>query len=363
MTGIIAYAAIAYLAVQFGVVLANLITWPVLNRRGNHSDSSLSVLIPARNEAQNIGNLLDDLRITKDNVIEILVYDDDSSDETADIIKAKSIEDSRIRCMKGDGPQAGWLGKNHACHEMASAANGDFLLFLDADVRVDKELIVDSISYAEEHRLDLLSIFPVQEMKSLGEWLTVPLMNKILVGNLPLILIRETKWKDIAAANGQFMLFRSEIYRRHRFHEMVKEERVEDIRIIKMMKMFGHRAQTLLSGGQVRCRMYRGYDDALNGFAKNVNAFFGNNWLILILYVMLTTLGPFAVWSVFSVWAMLIYLAVLISTRIMISVLSRQDWLMNILLMPLQQATLAILSAKAAWQQISGKMEWKGRRV
>jgi glycosyltransferase involved in cell wall biosynthesis len=363
---IIAYASVSYLAVRLGVVLVNLITRSLLpgsGSKGRALNLRVSVLIPARNEEENIGKVLDDLAQLDENILEILVYDDDSNDHTAFIIKEKALKDGRIRYIRGEGPKEGWLGKNHACHALAKESGGDLLLFLDADVRVEKGLIEDSISYLERYQLDLLSLFPVQEMKSLGEWLTVPLMNKILLGNLPLILIRKLRIKDFAAANGQFMLFRSEVYKQNWFHETVKQDRVEDIGIIRHTKMLDYRTMTLLSGGQVHCRMYSGYSGALKGFAKNINAFFGNNWLILMLYVILTTLGPLAVYALFSLAGLLLYVAVLVALNVMISLLSRQFWVLNVVLMPLQQASLVILFAMAAWRQLTGKMEWKGRKI
>ena len=197
----------------------------------------------------------------------------------------------------------------------------------------------------------------------MGEWLTVPLMNKILLGNLALFLIRKLRMKAFAAANGQVMLFRSEVYKQNWFHEAVKQDRVEDIGISRHMKALGYRTMTLLSGGQVHCRMYGGYSGALKGFAKNINAFFGNNWLILMLCVILTTLGPFAVYALFSLAGLLIYITGLVAVNIMISLLSRQFWVLNIVLLPLQQASLVILFAMAAWRQLAGKMEWKGRKI
>ncbi len=145
----------------------------------------VSILIPARNEENNIGRLLDDLQELKYNNFEILVYDDDSTDQTRSVIMDKSLLDKRIRYIQGKVLLPGWLGKNHACHQLAKAAKGDYLLFLDADVSVIPRLFTDSIAFMEKQDLDLLSLFPVQKMKTLGEWLTVPLMNRILLGNLP----------------------------------------------------------------------------------------------------------------------------------------------------------------------------------
>lgn len=369
MTEIFAYAAMAYLAVQFGVAVVNLITNPVLARAskgvGDEKGISrhISVLIPARNEESNIDQLLEDLVQTGPEIAEILIYDDASTDRTAEIILRKSLLDRRISYIRGNELPSGWLGKNNACHQLALKSTGDYLLFMDADVRIAAGGINDAMNHLEKYNLDLLSLFPVQQMKTSGEWLTVPLMNRILLGNLALFLIRRIKWMGISAANGQFMLFRAGAYKKHWFHEYFKKERVEDIRIIRLMKKLGYRTETLLSNGQVRCRMYRGYRDALNGFSKNVSAFFGNSWLILNLYMILTTLGPFAVWLAFSFKTMLIYLAILVATRLMTSFLSRQNPVLNVLLMPLQQLTLIILTIRALWLELTGRMEWKGRRI
>jgi chlorobactene glucosyltransferase len=215
----------------------------------------------------------------------------------------------------------------------------------------------------EKHGLYLLSLFPVQVMGTLGEWLTVPHMNRILLGNLPLVLIRMLKLADLSAANGQFMLFQADEYRRYWFHERVKKEKVEDIRIMRMMKKLGLKTQTLLSGGQISCRMYRGLGDGISGFSKNIHAFFGRNWLVLIIYVLLTVLGPFAAYFSFH-WVMsLTYLAGLVLFVGVSSFQSRQPVHNNILLLPLQMITLLVIAIMAAYRQITGRLYWKGRKI
>jgi chlorobactene glucosyltransferase len=265
--------------------------------------------------------------------------------------------------VSGSGPQQGWLGKNFACHSLSLGANGDYFLFLDADVRVDPNLIRDSVPFLERHRLDLLSIFPVQEMKSLGEWLTVPWMNRILLGNLPLILIRMVRLTDFSAANGQFMLFRASAYREHCFHAQVKQEKVEDIRIMRLMKRSGMRTHTLLSNGQITCRMYRGFGGALSGFAKNVHAFFGKNWLILALYVFLTLTGPFAVLLSFPLPVFFICLGGMLLFAALVARMSRQNIFLSLVLLPIQMASLLAIALMAAYRQMTGQLYWKGRRI
>jgi glycosyltransferase involved in cell wall biosynthesis len=360
---IIAYASIAYLAMQLLVALVNLVSHQMLKPGALKIEPLVSILIPARNEEDNIGNLLDDLSSLDYDRLEILVYDDDSSDLTASIIHEKILKDNRIRYINSAGLHPGWLGKNHACHQLARQSGGDFLLFLDADVRLQPALLRDSMAFMEKFDLQLLSVFPVQIMKTLGEWLTVPLMNRILLGNLPLILVHIARLQDFAAANGQFMLFNAKTYKKHWFHELVKNEKVEDIRIIRILKGLKYKVQTLLSGGQIECRMYRGFGEGLEGFSKNIHAFFGKNWLILLLYVFLTTIGPLAVWLSISPAVFFSYLAGTVIFRTLVSAQSRQSVWINLVLMPLQQLTLIVISGMAAYRHFSGNLYWKGRRI
>jgi chlorobactene glucosyltransferase len=325
--------------------------------------SSVSVLIPARNEERNIGHLLDDLADAGDEIREILVYDDASTDQTSGIIIEKARIDRRVRYLEGEDLPGGWSGKNHACHELARQARCRYLLFLDADVRITKDLLTDMLSTVDKHDLALLSLFPVQEMKSLSEWLVVPLMNRILVGNLPLFLVRKSKMPAFSAANGQCMLFDAETYKSNWFHQRFKDDKVEDIRIIRDMKKSGYAVQTLLSGGQIRCRMYSNFNEAMNGFAKNIHAFFGRNWMILFLYIFLTTLGPLAALLTFSLPGLILFASSLIFSVAVISFLSRQAVVVNLLLLPFQHISLVLLGLLAAYRHATGNITWKGRKV
>ncbi len=360
---VLAYLSLAYLAVRLLVVLVNLFSRSYLPNAGPRKMPRISVLIPARNEEAKIGALLDDTKRVNYPDLQILVYDDDSTDRTAEIILERSLTDSRIGYLKSNGLPEGWLGKNHACDRLARQADGEYLLFLDADVRVNPNLLPDSIAFMEKHNLSLLSIFPVQIMKSFGEWLTVPLMNRILVGNLPLFLVRRNRLPSFAAANGQFMFFKADIYKKHWFHEEFRNEKVEDIRIIRMMKQQRYHVSTLLSAGQISCRMYQDYRDGINGFSKNIHAFFGKNWLILLIYNVLTMFGPFAVWMTFSWRELLLYIFALIVFSALVSVLSNQSVWRNVIFMPVQQFSVLLISMLAAYRHLTGSFTWKERKI
>ncbi|MBP7678895.1 MAG: glycosyltransferase family 2 protein [Bacteroidales bacterium] len=359
----LAYAAVAYLALRLLVILVNQFSGTEMTISPGSSSKTVSVLIPARNEEENIGRLLDDLSASDYPHLRIFVYDDESEDRTADIVIEKSRMDDRIILIRGRIPGPGWLGKNNGCARLAEAAEGDYFLFIDADVRVSKTLINSAVQSMEQHQLALLSIFPVQMMNSTGEWLTVPLVNRILVANLPLCLVNRSYIQAFSAANGQFMMFKADVYRLHRFHERFRDEKVEDIRIIRFMKSLRLPVRTLLSDGQIKCRMYRGFGDSMNGFAKNIHAFFGRNWLILFVYVILTTTGPFATWNTFGFTGLIFYLAGLILFSILVSLQSKQPVWRNLLLMPFQQVTIVMIAFLAAFRHSTGTLKWKGRRV
>ncbi len=330
---------------------------------GLESHPMLSVLIPARNEEQNIGTILDDLSAQDYRNIEVLVYDDLSEDKTAAIVKAKSESDSRIKYFYGKTLPEGWNGKNHACHRLSAEAQGDYLLFVDADVRIGNGLFKNTLSMAEKHRLQLLSIFPKQEMKTFGEKITVPVMNWILTSLLPLPLVLHSKKPSLAAANGQFMLFEKEHYKQHQWHQTFRKEKVEDIAIMKAIKSKGLRGQTLLGDDSVRCRMYSGYNEAISGFSKNVNAYFGNNYLLTSVFLLLTTLGfvPFLVAAEYKLLS--IYLLTVALIRVFTSLASRQNVVINLLLAPLQQISFAGMVFSSVTKTLKKSHTWKGRKV
>jgi len=171
---ILAYIIMAFTVIQLLVALLNLLPGTSLPKSGDLSGELVSVLIPVRNEENNIGNILQDLLNQEYKDIEIIVFDDQSEDKTGEIVKGLSASESRIRLILSEGLPEGWLGKNHACHSLSKYAKGDYLLFLDADVRIKNNTIGKAVAFAKKHELSLISIFPKQVIKTNGEKMTVP---------------------------------------------------------------------------------------------------------------------------------------------------------------------------------------------
>ncbi|MBE0642247.1 MAG: glycosyltransferase family 2 protein, partial [Bacteroidales bacterium] len=206
MITVLALVSLGLLLLRLIVSLVNLIMPVHLHKSKGLSKKSLSVLIPARNEENNIGRLVHAVLAMHHQVEEVLIYDDGSTDRTWEMIREMQILDPRVRGIQGGRLPEAWLGKNYACHCLASEARSELLLFLDADVVPEAGLASDLAARLESQCLDLISIFPVQRMQGRGEWMSVPLMNWILLSLLPLSLVRLSRRPSLSAANGQCML-------------------------------------------------------------------------------------------------------------------------------------------------------------
>lgn len=363
----IKYIAFFVLGFSFLQLIVGLMNWVYGVRLKEKSSSTLkkaiSILIPARNEEYNIGSLLSDLIQTGDNIIEIIVFDDESTDKTAEIVEEYSIKDKRIKLIKSQGLDEGWLGKNFACHKLSLLAKGDYLLFLDSDVRIKNKVIERSLDYVIREKLDFLSIFPFQNMLSFGEKISIPNMNFILLSLLPLPLVSLSKFPSLAAANGQFMLFDNNTYKEIEPHKLFKNSKAEDIEISRHYKKLGKRIHCLASVKDVSCRMYSGLPDAIQGFSKNVNYFFGNSYILAIFFWIITTFGIIPVLLVQSLDLFLIYIITIILTRIYISLTSNQNVLENILYIIPQQVILGIIIYKSIFNKRKKQFKWKDRII
>lgn len=359
----LAYFILCFTVIQFLVATVNLLSGRFTYKARNRSNSSVSVLIPARNEESNIGNLLNDLKNQHHSHIEILVFDDQSTDGTAGIVATAAQCDKRIRLIQSGGLPDGWLGKNHACHQLAQHASGDYYLFMDADVRVDAHAIHNALEYMLRYKLGLLSLFPKQEMATAGEWSTVPLMNYILLTLLPLGLVFKSRFSSLSAANGQFMLFDAAVYRKTKPHEKLKINSVEDIGIARYLKHEGFKIACFVAYRSVYCRMYKGFGEAINGFSKNVTHFFGNSFVLALLFWLITTLGFVPVLLEFPVFAIVIYISLFLVTRILVTISSGQSILKNLLFLIPQHFAFFLFIHKAFINKQNKQMIWKGRNI
>lgn len=356
-----------FLVIRLFATVTNAVTRPLLSRwaplvTGGYG--KVSVLIPARNEVKALPLLLPQLDALGDEIHEVLILDDESTDGTTEFLHEFCLTHPKFRHVYGRALGQGWLGKNWACHQLALEAGGDYFLFLDADIyEVGKELIPRSMAVMQAKKLALLSLFPNQKMDTFGEKITVPLMHYLLLSLLPLTWIYRLPFWSMAAANGQFMLFDAHIYRQWEWHKRVKNVMVEDIAIMQEVKKARLKGATLLASGHITCKMYASFPEAVNGFSRSILGGFGNSVFGLAIYLLLTVIIwpvalPFVSAPVWGVW-----LLAIIGERWLISRLAGQPVAFNLIFHPVQMVTLVWIGITAIKKRLSRTQEWKGRNV
>ncbi|RZL44165.1 MAG: glycosyltransferase [Pedobacter sp.] len=357
------YAVLIFLVIRFSVTVFNFLSNPKIPRSIKHYTDKVSILIPARNEAENILQLLQSIKDQDYANYEVIFLDDNSSDNTFELADRFAKDNPQFKVVKGKELPAGWLGKNYACHQLSQLSNGKYLLFIDADEIVKRGLINSLISRTETYNLSLLSLFTNQQMFSLGEKLTVPLMHFILLNLLPLRLVKFSKNPAFSAASGQCMFFDASDYSKNNWHEKVKSRVVEDVEVMKLVKTEGLKTEALLANGLIYCRMYKNLGECINGFSKNLLAGFGNNIIILLLYQLLVIAGPIVLILNFNINLAVLPITLIVLSRIMISFLSGQNVILNLVLHPLQMLFFLLISVVSIKKYLFKTGTWKGRLI
>jgi chlorobactene glucosyltransferase len=297
-------------AVILFIILVNLIlNLRYLKTPSNESKIPLnapmvSILIPARNEADKISECLETLFKQDYLNYEIIVLDDNSRDNTADIVKQLADKDNRLRFIKGAPLPAGWSGKNYACYQMAKEAKGDWLLFVDADTTHAPHMLRGVMALALELNTSLLSGFPRQIAENMVMKLFTPTWYFILMAWCPLWWMQNSKRNMPSIAIGQFMLFSKSEYWRIGGHESVKSKVLEDIWLgIEVNKNGGKHVAVDLSD-VVFCKMYDNFKGIWHGLTRSVYAVAEISLIALVgllIFACICYLIPFySLWHEFS---------------------------------------------------------------
>ena len=228
----------------------------------------ISILIPSRNEESDIVSCLESLRRQDYPNYEILVLDDNSSDNTAAVVEEIAAADPRVKLLRGEPLPQGWAGKPFACHQLASQARGSWLLFTDADTIHAPAMLRSALAYAHNNRLSLLSGFPLQHTVSFSQRVVVPVMYFIILSWFPLWWLQGSRKPKPGLAIGQFLFLSAQDYREIGGHEAVKSRILEDVWLGFEIARHGKRQATVDLSRVVACRMYEGLGDLWEGFTK-----------------------------------------------------------------------------------------------
>lgn len=363
MTGALAVVLAIHAAV-FVLLGVNLLSFASGRRRAlPNATGRVSVLVPARNEEDNLALLLPTLLAQRGVDAEVVVVDDASEDGTWGVLQAHA--DPRLVAVRGDGPPPGWVGKVHALYQATRRATGDVFVFLDADARLCDDRALGRLvgRWAANGGAGTALTGLPRYLDRGGPALLTSLVPFAVLGALPIPLVPRTASPALSALNGQVWVLGATDYRRLEPHAANRAEVLEDVMIGRALKREGIRLHFEDLGAEVAVRMYRSFAEAWHGFRKNAYLLGGGRPAPFAAFFALYTLAwvvPSGLWIGGAVG--LSALGTLVLVKLLVDRAGRFPLWVSALA-PLSLALGAALQVASAVAHARGTVAWKGRTV
>lgn len=354
------------------------------------TDTSLTVVIPAFNEANNIEGCLTHVLMSDKpcSQWEVFVVDDQSSDNTVKIaeqtigIVAGADQPSAAVLQAGPRPKGErWVGKNWGCSQAMERVRSEWVLFIDADVTLAPDAIRRALQQSINEKADLFSLAPRLTCGCLAEWMVQPIMASLLGLGFPILEANDPA-STVAFAAGPFMLFRRDSYNTIGGHRALAGEVVEDLALARRIKEGGFRLRYVLGIDAVNLQMYASLEALWEGWSKNwflgldrsISKSLGAGGVVLLMFTLPWLLLPTSLtmaflsnhdqilWLIdagFGLIAILMQLSVRLWTQARFSVPLRHWWLMGI-----GGVIIGLIAPTSVWKSLTGRgWTWKGRSL
>jgi chlorobactene glucosyltransferase len=365
---------IIFQIINLVIIISN---FTVIHRSRRHESLDrfpfVSILVPARNEEINIEKCVLSLLSQDYPNFEVLVLDDESTDQTRKILTELAKSDPKLKFLDGTSLNESELGKNWACTQLAQQAQGEVLVFTDADTVHSPQALKKIITIMAGENADMVTGYPRQIVCSLGEQLLVPFFSWAMYAFNPLILAYRLRIPILASAVGQLLVFSRSAYETIGGHAAVNQQIVDDLALTRRIIAAGLNWRVTYAADLITCRMYRTNRAAYNGFIKNLFAAFDFRLLPFIFVF---------VWLGVMFWiplfVTLLWLAGVLphangSLLAICLVLSILVWLLPYhdlkyplrlaLIFPLTILANLIVASRSLQRCLSGRIEWKGRVI
>ena len=333
--------------------------------RPNHTSEItefVSVIVPLRNEAENISGLVNSL--LSQNLltnVEYLFLNDNSEDESYDLLISALSQHPNAKVFQGSPMPPGWIGKTWALQQLLEQSQGEIIVSIDADVRLTSDAINKSITLMKSRGLDFLSPYPRQMSHSLSERLIQPLLQWSWMSTLLLGIAEKASFASMAVANGQFFIVRKGALLLVGGYESVKADVLDDVFLARRLMKTGSHGVVVNGADIAECRMYSSWSEIEAGYGKSLRHAFGSPFgsLCAIFFIFLTGIAPLLFALMGSPWGWLAF-AFIVSTRILSAIRARTR-IIDSLFHPISSTLLIYLIFYSYLMR--GHIQWKGRTV
>ncbi|NVO10648.1 MAG: glycosyltransferase family 2 protein [Bacteroidales bacterium] len=314
------------------IVTYNFFTLPYLPA-GTPTDNPLVSIIVFVNHTDNsIKQLLLGLCNQTYRNLEILVYCTKSNTSSFETILELSKTDSRVKLVEASTVPEGWVTKNYIYDSVSQTAKGQFIIFIDADIVVEKEIVANALSYMQLNDLSLLTVFPKQA--SVSQWSNALDYTKYwtLLSMTPLKRIMSSKKGSLSTNDNRFMMFESSSYKSKRWHEKYKGFQDIDFVIGRYLKKSQLKIASLLCINEITTSPSKEHSENPSSFFFN---FFGRNKNRLLTFTIFTTLGLLFAIFLLPFPLVFLYLFSIVFARLMFALLYGKAPLITLLLLPI----------------------------
>ena len=325
-------------------------------------DAAILVLAPMRNEAENIFEFVAALSaqggVSK---LKVLLINDSSTDKTVEYMREAIKHDSRFSIMDSPALQSGWLGKVSALHSGYLSEQAEYIVTLDADVRLKPNALVRSINQLVDLKLDFLSPYPLQIAKTFSEKLVQPLLHWSWMSTVILRLAEKSPRRSTAVGNGQFFVVRKSALDTVGGFASVSNQILDDIELARSLIAAGFKGVVTEGSAIASTRMYSSFDEIRQGYGKSLWKAFGGVFgsVIASLFIFATGVLPIVLAVQGYLSGFLIYLLITLTREI--SALRSRSNPLYAFLHPLSSLLLIYLICYS-WLR-RGRIQWKGRTV
>ena len=258
-------------ALALALVVFNSLTIRVIKNSPTKASGSVSVLIPMRNEEANVKGCLSSVLAQKGlDTLEVIAIDDGSTDNTPNEVKAFP----SVELISGEKLPDKWLGKLWACQQLAEKSSGDYLVFVDADVRLSDYAVANSIS--KMGNWDFISPYPRQLTSGFVQKIFQPLLQWSWLSSVPLLIAQKYSIKSMAVANGQFLIIKRDAYFKSGAHAGIKTEVLDDLMLARNLLKQGYKGGVAEASNIATCHMYKNKMELFKGYQKSLWKAFGS---------------------------------------------------------------------------------------